>query len=192
MKRLIAIIALLVLPYTVGNAASFEDIVDQVRVAIRDTGPSDSYRYTQLDIVRAINFIHSEICNEARIPESVYSTTTVAGQAEYDLPTDISGHPLRVSYYISSSTSNFEKLSYIDIGALDSDNSVWESRTAGLPKEYYLRADKVGLYPAPSATYSTTTWNTLKIDSSSLDGERSFSSIIWEAFCSHKTDAFCF
>jgi len=161
MKKILLAI-LIVMPAT-ARAVTFEDIINQVRTGINDTGPSDSYRYSEADMIRTLNFVHSEVCAEARIPETSYSTTTSPSQSEYNLPTDISGVPTRVAYYIRSSTSNFERMGYQDIGALDADNANWESMTPGLPKYYYLRADKIGLKPAPSATYSTTTWNTLKI-----------------------------
>ena len=162
MKQLILLFALIMAASPV-RAVSFDDIIDQVRVDLHDNGSSDTYRYPQADMVRAANFIHSEICREAKIPQASYSTTTIADQAEYSMPSDIIGHPLRVSYYNSGSTASFRRLTYVDLDALDTENWSWESASSGLPREYYLKAGNIGLKPAPSASYSTTTWNTLNV-----------------------------
>ena len=75
MKQLILLFALIMAASPV-RAVSFDDIIDQVRVDLHDNGSSDTYRYPQADMVRAANFIHSEICREAKIPQASYSTTT--------------------------------------------------------------------------------------------------------------------
>ena len=144
---------------------SYSDLISQIRINLNDTGPSASeYFYTDIDIVRAINIVEDEIVGYTLCIEGRFSTTTIAGQGEYSLPTDILGIPTRVSYYNTASTSTFRRLEYFSIAGLDTILLSWEAITDGLPKKYYLRGNKIGLYPAPSATFSTTTWNTLQVD----------------------------
>jgi hypothetical protein len=161
MKRLIIGLVLLIIPIS-GYAQTYQSIVNQIRLDLRDNGPSSAYKYTDTDVYRAISMIEEQISGEARIPETSYSTTTVAGTAEYDLPSNILGKPTRVAYYNSSATSTFKQLKMQTIGGLDSSPN-WENKTDGIPKEYYLRADKIGLVPAPSSSYATTSYPCLKI-----------------------------
>lgn len=165
MKKLLSLIILLGMTVS-GYARTYQNVIDNVRVKLRDTGPtSDEYRYSNEDMVRAINTIEEELIVFTSPKEfrTSYSTTTVADTALYDLPSDIL-ETIRVAYYIPSATSTFERLDYTTIEKLDKTYNNWENKNSGKPEDYYYYGNQVGLYPAPSATYSTTTWNTLKID----------------------------
>lgn len=143
-----------------------EQCVDEIREWLDDEGPStDEEWYTDVDICRKIIAVEDEAVSKTGALQAQFSTTTSPGTREYSLPSDcFSRHIYRVSYYISSSTSDFKRLNFATLDSLDIDNSTWESVTDGLPREYYVRENKIGLYPTPSASYSTTTWNCLKVD----------------------------
>lgn len=164
MKKLILGITLISLVSLNGICRTYQSIIDQIRLDLRDNGPSsEEYIYAATDIYRAISIVEEQISGETQIPETIYSSTTVVAQDEYDLPTDILGKPTRVAWYNSASTSTFKRLDFYTVGSLDTENENWESRGDGLPRKYYLRANKIGLSPAPSVDYSTTTWNCLRV-----------------------------
>lgn len=146
-------------------ARSYSELVAQIRINLKDTGPSESeYYWSTVDIVRAISIIEDEIVSYTGCIVGRYSTTTVPGQREYYLPDDILGIPIRVSYFNPAATSTFRRLDFFSIAGLDTNLLSWEATTDGLPRKYYLRGNKIGLHPPPSAFYSTTTWNCLQID----------------------------
>jgi len=148
-------------------AMTYDKIITQIRIDLRDTGPAASqYRYSTSTIYNAISAIEEEMIDTVE-PEAMagrYSTTTVADQRAYRLPTDIMGLPTRVAYYNTSSTSTFKRLQFYYIAGKDTDVKTWEATTSGLPKRYMLRGNNIELDPIPNGSYSTTTWNCLRID----------------------------
>ena len=137
---------------------TFTDIILDIRSGINDSGPYD-YHFSTSTLIRKINAVMNEACSLTGAIEGRAYYTTYSGVREYSLPSDCIGKKvLRAAYWISPSTSSFKRLEQFSIPELDAAyNKVWENRTSGLPINYYLRADKIGLVPAPSATYSTST-----------------------------------
>lgn len=165
MKKLILSVLLLFVGIN-AYGRSYQDVIDRVRLRIRDTGPQDSQFYSNDDIVNAINVIEEEIVEytEPYQFRGNYKTTTTAKKELYDLPDDLLGTPLRVGYYITSSTGNFERLEYTTIPKLDKEYTNWEDTSPGLPDRYYLDGNQIGLYPPPSTQYSTDSWKCMKVD----------------------------
>jgi hypothetical protein len=99
-----------------------------------------------------INEIHGGMAALTRMLESRVTTGVTAGTSEYDLPS-IFLSPVQVLYLNSDGV-------YVPIEKktekeLDMINDSWRDTTntrADPPSCYYLRRNKIGLYPAPSIT----------------------------------------
>lgn len=84
-----------------------------------------------------------EMAREALIIERTYSTTTVAGTQEYDLPTN--------TIAVKRVTYNGQKLKPISFREDDAITGLNASDTAqGTPAFYYLWNETIGLRPLPS------------------------------------------
>jgi hypothetical protein len=130
------------------------EIESQVRTMVNDNGVSQ--RYTSAKILGLINIVQDDICAKTFALQKRYYISTSTGIAEYRLPSDCI-QILRVAYSVSGSTSVYKRLTYTTIAGQDTSNSLWENQT-GEPKEYYRRADYIGLKPVPTATYSGTNY----------------------------------
>ena len=166
MKKLILSLWVITLSLGVVHSRTYNNIINRIRFDLRDAGTSSTYIYSTATIINAITIVEDDIISYTKPMElqGRYSTTTVAGTQEYALPTDMLGIPERVSYYNTSSTSTFKRTEFWTLTGLDRDITAWEATTKGYPRKYYLRANKIGLVPIPSTSYSTTTWDTLQID----------------------------
>lgn len=132
------------------------EIRTQVRFALRDTGPTSAeYYWSDENLNTKINLVQQNIAGGAKFLTGTYSTSTVMGQREYSVPSDLIMIE-KVGFWISPSTVAFRRLEYKSIDNLDSENPNWQNASTGKPLYYYQRGDNIGLYPSCSAAYSTT------------------------------------
>jgi len=176
-KNIIAIILLAVwnlYPLT------FEDIVKQVRLKLQDTGPtSQDYYYNNDDLYRQINIVQNEIVNLTDAIETYTIMSVTAGQREYQKPSDVL-RIKRVAFWIKPSTTAFKRLDFITLNGLDVQTSHWQKLADGQPTKYYERGNYIGLVPAPSTSYSTS--SALCINYIKLPTQISTSTLTNEAF----------
>lgn len=133
-------------------ALTFQEIIDILRLKLRDTGPSSTYRYSEAILIDVINSVSNEIVSHTQAIYVSTTITTVAEQAEYDLTNDILGYPQRVTYSIASSTNYHKRIDAMTLTEMDK-NTNWDSRSSGRPLEYYIYNNKICLYPKPSSSY---------------------------------------
>ena len=94
-------------------------------------------------------FAITELCNEVKCIQNRYTTTSVASQKEYAVPSRmIAIH--RVEY-------DSQKLQPIDFQRLDSIDINTNTTVTGTPQYYYYWDDVFGLYPAPDTAGVTIT-----------------------------------
>jgi len=132
------------------------NIISQVRLMERDCN-SDNYRYTDQTLIDRINIIQDEISAKTFCIQKRYYISTSSSTQEYRLPSDCQ-NIIRVGYLVSGSTDAYKKLPYTTIAGQDKENGYWQNLADGTPKEYYRRADYVGLVPVPSDAYSGTNY----------------------------------
>ena len=134
----------------ISNAMDYNDIIRDIRVRIRDTGPtSEEYRYSDLDLIRMINYVEEDIVSYTAAIEEEYYINTSSDTREYTFPEEQSLYPRRVSYAKTGSTTSYERLDYVTIGNLDNQLSRWEDRGMGVPTEYYIKGNTIGLDRPP-------------------------------------------
>ena len=149
-------LALLFLFLTVsGYASTLGDIRTDIRLNISDSlTQSNHQKYTDTFLNYRINQSAKEI---ARACYPLYTSQlidAVTGQREYTVSTDTLKVD-KVVFLINTSTGSYRKLIQSTIQSLDNDKGVlWESLPAGLPTNYYQRANIIGIVPAPSSTYA--------------------------------------
>jgi len=153
MRKILSTVATLFIACHV-YALTAGDIISQVRYLERDNN-STSYRYTDQILIDRINIIQDEISAKTACLQKRYYISTSTGTQEYRLPSDCQ-NIIRVGYLVSGSTDAYKKLPYTTIAGQDKENGYWQNLADGIPKEYYRRADYIGLVPAPSAAYSGT------------------------------------
>lgn len=156
-KLLIAIIGLLFCAQAV-FALTRSEIRYQIRYDIRDT--TDTVNINNLfsdDIINSrINIVQDEIVEYTKCLQGRCLITPIAETAECRMPSDLIAID-RVSYInTSGSTTTYRRLIGRHMFGLDEDYPAWESATSGLPREYYIRRNFIGLYPKPSSTYAQT------------------------------------
>lgn len=157
MKKLIQFFIFFSLLFTDCYSYNLGELIDEIRVAVKDaSSTSSNRRYSDAFLTTRINAIQEDICKETRCIQKRISTHTVAGQQEYNYPSDMIA-PERVAYYIAGSTPPaYKKLEAVSIGGLDFEIPNWENVSAGLPTKYYERGQIYGLYPKPSSVYTST------------------------------------
>lgn len=121
---------------------------------------SASQRYTDQQYLDKINIVQDDICAKTFALQKRYYISTSTNTSEYRLPSNCI-QLLRVAFSVSGSTSVYRRLTYTTIGGQDNVSSLWQNQS-GEPKEYYRRADYIGLKPYPTGSYSGTDY--LQID----------------------------
>lgn len=165
--KIILLICLIACLIASNSSNSFALTRGEIRTQIRQSvgdNPATSNRWNDTILNTRINIVQNNIVRFTRCLYSQYATTTTAGQSEYKMSSGMIAID-RVSFIsVIGSTVAYRKLEWSSMVGLDRDIPTWEGMAAGLPRYYYERGDKIGLYPAPSSSYSTSTIKSLKID----------------------------
>lgn len=128
-----------------------EDIRDEVRRLVRDTSSTTTkQRWSNTVINDRLNEVHKEICARALIYRvRATAVNIVSGTAEYDMPTDFIKEE---AIYFLNSSSEWRPLVKKTEKELDMYDKNWRDTSGDPSTHYYLRIDKIGLYPNPSVT----------------------------------------
>lgn len=176
MKKLILSLALIASIAQAGDALTRLQIREQARYRLQDatsTITSQDYAWSNDIINKRINIVQEQIATYTRCLAGQKIYFSSAGIQEYDKPSDCIVVDRVAFSSVAKSTTTYQKLVWESLGSLDRDHGVWEASPPGKPSIYYERANKIGLYPTPSSTYSGT--STIKIDyykrPAELDGD---------------------
>lgn len=147
-----------------GNALTLDEIITQVRIINKDNNSDAQLQaYSSATLTTWINEAQEDAVFRTGCLEKRATIDTNTSSFEYTISTDCIV-PIRVHYNTGGSTitTKYDRLDYATIEELDRDYNYWEVSSSNVPKNYYYRADKIGLYPPPSASYSGTGY--LRID----------------------------
>lgn len=111
----------------------------------RQFGDEAGAQITDADIIRWVNDAMMEITRTNNLLQISATTTTVANQAEYDLPVEI----------LSLRTIKYKNIRLIGLSMEDFDTMLADDTAKGEPQAYYIYARKVTLFPAPSVGGAT-------------------------------------
>jgi hypothetical protein len=144
------------------SAVQLSDIRNEVRFMILDTTTtSNNTRYSDAFLNQRINEAARELCRQTYPIYSKSLISAVTGQQEYLISTDTIKID-KVVFLINTSTSSYRKLVFSTIQSLDTDKGImWESLPPGLPTNYYVRNNYLGIVQAPSSVYAVT--NAIKV-----------------------------
>lgn len=131
------------------------EIIQQSRLQLGDTPDKKLIlEYTDEQLTDFANIVQRDIVATTRILEGRSYIDSEVGVKEYDWPND-AFDIVRVAWWISPSTTAFQRLEQKDIATLDTEVKYWENTSSGTPRYYYLRANKIGFYPPFGVSYST-------------------------------------
>lgn len=133
-------------------------LITELRSATWTTSANYSDTLALIDLNKSYHFIEDCITNE--VGESYFyqeftTDTTVAGQKEYTLPSEIEWNLdwLHKTLWISIDYGNgYKKATKVDINSLDKDQSwYWEYQSAEYPI-YTIQDNSVMIFPTPTNT----------------------------------------
>lgn len=167
MKRFIlSLFVCIALNTAYARADTFGNILYHVRADIIDS--TATYKNTALGdalIKSRINRVQEQIVAYTNAISSRTLTSPTTNQMEYDLPSNFVDIQ-RVGYTEQTgSTTTYKRLDRLSMAQLDIKFPSWDSNdtsTSSRPLYYYIRANKIGLYPKPSGSYCQA--NSIKID----------------------------
>lgn len=108
------------------------------------SSPSSKYDSTsRFWPLRLVNTGYREVCQETHCSRISDTFNTVAGQREYDYPNDF------VALHSLDYNGNY-RLNPVSYQRIDKDFSL---SSTGVPIQYYLAADKLGIVPIPNSIY---------------------------------------
>ncbi len=176
MKRLFVILVLLSVPLTAANALNRGEIREEVRLAINDTGPSDSYRYSDAELNRRINIIQRDIAYKTDCMQYRYFIDVTTDTGTYYIDSDDNAFPMKVMrVYYQDSNGNYYPLTYTTRERLSEELWAYESASSGRPLEFYLfnysttskSGVGIGVWPAPDEEKT----GALRVDVSALPSD---------------------
>ena len=168
MKKLLLFLTICLLASNV-FASTLSEIRTRIRLRLRDNGTSETYIYTDANLLDWINEAHGIIINRV-LPVKTrthINTSSTRNPNEYSLPSDFV--KIDHAYIINTSSSNrtsYSKLDRKPIRRLADETKVWDDITSGTPTSYYLRYTTssvlIGLSPFPNAAHAGTKY--LRVD----------------------------
>lgn len=79
---------------------------------------------------------------------------TVAGTQEYTLSSEFTDIDLQNIISVAIQGASLVKLPYIPFNQLRASQPDFDYQSAAVPQSYYIKAGKIGLWPAPDAVYT--------------------------------------
>lgn len=144
-----------------GQCSQLSELRTEVRYLINDNGTSDTYAFTDSILNYWINEAHRQVLKDSLATRHRANITTVLGQREYTLATDLME---MVAVYIvnSDSTSTYKRIAQAEIDTLDEEKPFWEDADNAEPVQYYIRPTTysvvIGLYPEPDSDHAGTNY----------------------------------
>ncbi len=127
-----------------------EDIRNEIRRLVNDTDTDTTrQRHTDAAINSRIDWVNEDIVAKTLCLPSRITNDLTAATAEITLPDDF----LFPTDVWRLDGSDWVPLGEMDIPTLDHQHPAWQS-LSGNPSVYYIRRNKIGLVPYPSATIS--------------------------------------
>lgn len=115
-------------------------------------GDTDGAQVVDASIINWVNDAMREITQQQDLLQKVGSSNSVANQAQYNLPTDVL-HIRRLAY----SGFALQQITIEDANNLvpGSSESVAQGYPVGTPISYWIYANQINLYPAPSVSIAS-------------------------------------